>query len=203
MGPGETAEGRETSDFGGRLVQRAAQKEGETLAGYVYFIQAPINGFIKIGWTAEHPTVRLRYLRHGSPVPLEPVAMRRGTRKLEAELHARFAHLRAHGEWFRPGEDLLDFIREKGLKFPLKRQLPPSPDDVVAERQFWAIAAAYEGPDPERFSGLKKHERMEVVQEWRVAEAGRLRAEGLPDWEIAERLGIREWDAYCLRDTAK
>lgn len=34
-----------------------------------------------------------------------------GDRKMEIELHKRFAHLRVRGEWFRPNEELLAFIR--------------------------------------------------------------------------------------------
>lgn len=71
----------------------------------VYFAQRRRRGLIKIGYSRgvtrrlKSKEIRARLL--GS-IP--------GFRKEERETHARFAHLRVRGEWFRPGEDLLAFI---------------------------------------------------------------------------------------------
>lgn len=77
----------------------------------VYFIQAS-NGYIKIG-VAESPAHRLRTLRGMSPLPLRLILVLPGRgADGESELHGRFAEHRAHGEWFRPAPELLDFIQE-------------------------------------------------------------------------------------------
>jgi hypothetical protein len=78
----------------------------------VYFIQAE-NGLIKIG-VSESPHGRLQALQTGSPVRLRLVGMIAGAGASgEAELHAKFAEYREHGEWFRPSADLLRFIKEQ------------------------------------------------------------------------------------------
>ena len=78
----------------------------------VYFIQPVDGGRIKIG-VSGNPEIRLRDLQTGSPVDLRIIALipdaAPGT---EPALHVRFAHARAHGEWFDPTPDLLDYIAE-------------------------------------------------------------------------------------------
>lgn len=76
---------------------------------YVYFIQPTVGGLIKIG-AAVDPQVRLRHLQTGCPVELALLATMPGTKKTEAELHARFADARIRGEWFEPTESLLAYI---------------------------------------------------------------------------------------------
>ena len=76
---------------------------------FVYFVQAAPGGLIKIG-TAIDLDDRLYTLRRMSPVPLDLLASGGGGRNREAELHRRFRHLREHGEWFRPGDELLTFV---------------------------------------------------------------------------------------------
>lgn len=77
----------------------------------VYFIQDTVGGQIKIGWTA-HVRRRLSELQPGNPHPLKIIATMPGGQKDERKLHLRFAWLRVYGEWFLPGQDLLDFIKE-------------------------------------------------------------------------------------------
>jgi len=77
--------------------------------GFVYFIQGAPGGNIKIGW-ALSPERRRSELQCGSPIPLSILASVPGTRELESEHHSRFAHLREHGEWFRPEPELLEYI---------------------------------------------------------------------------------------------
>lgn len=81
--------------------------------GYVYFVHAPEVSRIKIGWSAEHPDVRLAALRTGSPVVLERMGFLRGKSSLENQMHARFRKHRLQREWFHAGPDLLEFIAER------------------------------------------------------------------------------------------
>lgn len=82
----------------------------------VYFIQAGEGGPIKIGRSV-HPMKRLLSLQTGASEPLSLLAtIPAAGPRLEKELHREFAHLRLYGEWFAPGEDLINFIygRRKG-----------------------------------------------------------------------------------------
>jgi hypothetical protein len=77
----------------------------------IYFVQAVTLGLIKIG-VADEACARLRQLAMGSPDRLKVL----GTHvcehggKTEPALHEKFAEFRAHGEWFRPDERLLEWI---------------------------------------------------------------------------------------------
>lgn len=86
--------------------------------GFVYFVECPLNGLIKIGVTDDHPDKRLGELRRGSPVPLQPLGILRGNRVAEKAIHVRFHQSRSHGEWFRPTPDLLAFIAEHVQQWP-------------------------------------------------------------------------------------
>jgi len=72
-----------------------------------YFIQGEMTKAIKIGRTTD-PSARLRNLQSACSEHLVCLAVHRGDH--EAEYHDRFKHLRLHGEWFKPGQDLFDFI---------------------------------------------------------------------------------------------
>lgn len=76
---------------------------------WVYFIAG--EHAIKIG-VARDPWRRLRELQTASPEPLRLVTCWWGSRKLEREIHRRFAHLRAHGEWFRADVALLALVQQ-------------------------------------------------------------------------------------------
>lgn len=94
----------------------------------VYFIRSDgPAGEIKIGLSYS-PEKRLRELQVGSAFPLEIIGVipGGGWRK-ERELHARFAHLRLSGEWFRPGADLWAYIESLD---PENTPLPPVPQPV-------------------------------------------------------------------------
>ena len=77
------------------------------LAGRVYFIGG--GDLIKIGFTNDLKR-RLKTLRATSPVPLKVLCVIRGGKLRETAFHETFAHLRAHGEWFRPAPELLAYI---------------------------------------------------------------------------------------------
>ncbi len=75
----------------------------------VYFIAAPDFGLVKIGF-AERPWSRLGKAQVDSPTRLILLATIDGGKAEERKLHARFADLRARGEWFRHEGQLADFI---------------------------------------------------------------------------------------------
>jgi len=79
----------------------------------VYFVRAKEMGLIKIG-VANTARERLVSLQVDSPDHLELLGVIecRNRGALEKQIHQRFAHLRVKGEWFRPGEDLLDYIED-------------------------------------------------------------------------------------------
>lgn len=80
---------------------------------YLYFIQGELTGLIKIGKTESNPADRMRSFQTGSPdrlLLLKSICYPK-VQNYEKEVHDRFAHLRIHGEWFRPDDDLLLFIK--------------------------------------------------------------------------------------------
>lgn len=81
-------------------------------ASWIYFIQCQcIGSFVKIGY-AKDTSKRLVDLQMGCPYELVLIAEFRTPQPalLEAELHDRFQHLAERGEWFRPGDDLMQLI---------------------------------------------------------------------------------------------
>ena len=89
-------------------------------SGFVYFIQAPLNGLIKIGSSNSHPDRRLAILRTMSPIPLKRagyIFCESDAHAREFELHRQFHYLREHGEWFHPGPSLLNFIEQSTTKW--------------------------------------------------------------------------------------
>jgi len=87
--------------------------------GCIYFIQCGGSGGpIKIGVSGEvPPTKRLKSLQGGNPYRLILLGY---IPHLESDLverwiHSHFREYRLIGEWFRPGEGLLRFIREAKL----------------------------------------------------------------------------------------
>lgn len=77
----------------------------------IYFIQAEIVGRIKIGVSTEESlNRRVESLSTASPVRLRLLATQPGNRRCEQRLHAKFASLRVHGEWFEAGPKLIRYI---------------------------------------------------------------------------------------------
>lgn len=77
--------------------------------GCVYFLRCGESGPIKIGWALDE-TRRRHHLQTGHHEKLMLLASVPGTRLNEGQWHARFAHLRLRGEWFRPAPELLAAI---------------------------------------------------------------------------------------------
>ena len=77
----------------------------------IYFMQSIDGGPVKIGYTVDLTARQLRLERlYGTPLVV--LATMAGGQVEEADIHARFADLRlGRTEQFRPGEDLMAFIR--------------------------------------------------------------------------------------------
>lgn len=88
----------------------------------VYYVQRE-DGMIKIGTTGQFAG-RMTGLR-GEHGELRILLTHRGDRKREQAMHLRFAELRAGGEWFRPGPELLAWIlTTRRLRVNQGRQMP-------------------------------------------------------------------------------
>ena len=76
----------------------------------VYFFTNGVN--IKIGYTKLNIEKRLMQLNTGSDTQLYSLGYIKGDKKLEKELHQKFANLRLrnNGEWFSPDQSLIDYI---------------------------------------------------------------------------------------------
>lgn len=78
---------------------------------YVYAVEAVESGRVKIG-IAEDPAKRLQGHQVSSPERLRLLKVVPGDRKLERELHRRFADSRLHGEWFAPTLEISAWLSE-------------------------------------------------------------------------------------------
>lgn len=90
--------------------QRLERESRVTAKGHVYFIQQGDGGSIKIGYS-KNPAQRLASLQTGHSESLHMRAIAPGSMAQERALHDRFSHLRVSGEWFRPDEDLVAYMR--------------------------------------------------------------------------------------------
>lgn len=81
-------------------------------AGYVYFIRCAKTKLVKIGFTENYPTIRLRQLQTGSGGTLHLVAFISARANLERELHRQFSVQHERGEWFRLEGSFADWLRE-------------------------------------------------------------------------------------------
>ena len=96
------------------------------LVSIIYFVQGQSTGLIKIGLTT-NLSARFSDLQVGSPDVLRVIGIHRGTIKSELMLHKLFANHRVRGEWFRPDESILNFVKT----FCYSRPYPtpnPTPD---------------------------------------------------------------------------
>lgn len=75
----------------------------------IYFAQAENSDLIKIG-TSSNVRRRMASLSFREKCSVSLLAFTDGSFVEEAALHARFAHLRERGEWFRPGPELAEFM---------------------------------------------------------------------------------------------
>lgn len=94
-----------------------------TTPTHVYFIK-PVGmaGPIKIG-CSWHTRERLKTLSTWSPFPLEIIVTIPGSYKLEKNIHACFADLHSHREWFHAGDRLLKAIELLKQDTPIERAI--------------------------------------------------------------------------------
>jgi hypothetical protein len=83
----------------------------------VYFVRGGARGLIKIG-TSGDIARRMEGLTAHNPDPLELLGTMRGDRRLERQLHERFAAHQAHHEWFKPAPELVAFIAANARRVP-------------------------------------------------------------------------------------
>ena len=98
----------------------------------IYFMQSQGGGPVKIGHSL-NVEARRKGLEAHYGTPLIILATRPGGRSEEAEMHARFAHLRlGRTEQFRPAPDLMKFIGRPlfvGANSDSVEALPVAPND--------------------------------------------------------------------------
>ena len=75
----------------------------------IYFVQQEKTQLVKIGY-AENIQKRFKELKKSLP-DLKILTTIEGDYKVEKKLHETFRHLMNHGEWFTPGPDLMNFIK--------------------------------------------------------------------------------------------
>jgi hypothetical protein len=107
---------------------------------YVYFVRCSASGLIKIGYSASHPDRRLCGLRGASATRLEPIGYIPGDRSTEGRIHAMFAADRDHGEWFRPSDRLLYFVRRWVQPWPSPRESSQSGRDWARDLELASSA---------------------------------------------------------------
>lgn len=87
----------------------------ETGLVHVYFLREEESGPIKIGMAVD-VEARISQLQGGNHRKLTLVGLiMNATPDAERRIHKSFKHHRIRGEWFHPGEDLLQFINELTL----------------------------------------------------------------------------------------
>lgn len=78
---------------------------------YVYFFESELTKLIKIGYSSNVKKRRkqIEAMQGGKINTLKVIL---SSKKNEKYLHERFSHLKTHGEWFLPNQELLTFIKE-------------------------------------------------------------------------------------------
>jgi hypothetical protein len=98
-----------------RVSRRKGSGRRSNSIGYVYFVEAPGCGLIKIGHTSRTMAARLMQLKACSPVPLVVLATIVASKDREREIHLRFRESWSHGEWFVAVEELRGYISEHAV----------------------------------------------------------------------------------------
>jgi hypothetical protein len=139
----------------------------------IYFIRSRDGGPIKIGTTIRL-SQRLKSLADEHGKDLEVLAIAEGSYTRESELHRQFSHLRAFGEWFEPGDDLVGFIVAEGKPWDGSDEAPAATtakiDAEVAYRARIA-AAMRDCPLAEYLSEIVVERANLDIDEWTRKEA--------------------------------
>lgn len=85
------------------------------MSGYVYFVQHGEFGPIKIGFTSCNVGGRFSQLQRAAPDLLVFRGYMHGGQDLEQQLHKRFAPWLHRGEWFKPNDELVNFIAAEAI----------------------------------------------------------------------------------------
>ena len=86
-----------------KLLPGPVRDSGEPHEEVVYYVR--FQNLIKIGYTG-NLAQRMQNVPHHKVLAVEP-----GGPDLESDRHKQFAHHREIGEWFRPGDDLIEHIK--------------------------------------------------------------------------------------------
>lgn len=114
--------------------------------GYVYFVQAEGNGFIKIGYSWHYPDRRLSAHMVSCPVRLLRLGYLRGSLKLERLMHSKFSEARTHGEWFVPCESLMEFVRIETHPWLPAKDCDYFPEDIPSDPN--RLMPTFDDPTP-------------------------------------------------------
>lgn len=115
----------------------------------IYFVRERRGGsnLIKIGKTDDCPYLRLDQLRnaerqsaHHSRYELLGVLEAAPEEINKQSIQSQFEHLRENGDWFRPGTQLVDYIRENARPHFCSRYCPDGPAVEEQMRSQDAIA---------------------------------------------------------------
>jgi hypothetical protein len=89
--------------------------------GYIYFVQGECGGPIKVGYSKD-PDSRFKTLQTGYPDILKMLLIIPGSEKTESYIHKMFDEYRINGEWFKPGEFVLEKIEHFRQKYGAKKE---------------------------------------------------------------------------------
>lgn len=96
-------------------------------AGKLYIVQGRDSGRLKIGYTTNIKE-RVEALQTGCSEKLDLLMTLDGPPSLEKSWHKKHFVYRLHGEWFEPGEDLMqDIEKERLLQFMARRKATEAP----------------------------------------------------------------------------
>jgi hypothetical protein len=101
---------------------------------WLYIIEAQ-NGLVKLGISGS-PELRAETIHQCSPILTRLIAKWHGGREDECALHARFARLRRHREWFERIEELATFVEERrGLNVEVRPWGSLTTEDSIERRR--------------------------------------------------------------------
>lgn len=114
--------------------------------GFVYFITAEPDEFVKIGWSLNNPLGRMRDLQTGCPEALRLMAYFPGSLEDERRLHRTFAELQYRSEWFFLQHKLKDLVRYLSDDWP--RETENGASRQTFENAVWdVIITGFDYPD--------------------------------------------------------
>lgn len=109
------------------------------MSRYVYFMQSPSGGPIKIGLSCE-PQNRLNAIRCSNPTPISLLGViPDGGLQKEREVHKEFAGDRLHGEWFRPSVALQFYIESNAVGYKKVARPKQRYDEVASDMKLLGI----------------------------------------------------------------